>query len=329
MSSVTISIINYRTPSLTIACLESVLDELRGGPGRPGVEGTVIVVDNASGDGSAEVIARWIEARPGAPVTLLRSPVNAGFSAGHNAALAQAGSEYVLILNSDTELRPGCLHTLLDAAAAEPSAGLLSARLEDPDGTPQTSCFRLPTPMSELIRGAATGGVTRLLRRWDVPLGPAPAADRIEWTAFACVLVRRAMVEAIGPMDEGFFLYFEDVEYCRRARRAGWQVRHVPQARAVHHVGGSTNVTAAGAETLRRPPWYYAARSRYFYLAGGRVGLYAANLGWLAGRGLARLRLPFGKGLPPAAAAEHRDIWINALRPSVPRPGPAGGGEAA
>jgi len=327
--SVTISIINYRTAALTIACLESVLQELRGGAGRPGVDGAVIVVDNASGDGSAEAIARWIETRPGAPVQLVRARVNGGFSAGHNAALARAGTDYVLILNSDAELRPGCLQTLVDAAEADPSAGLLSARLEDPDGTPQTSCFRLPTPMSEIIRGAATGGVTRLLRRWDVPLGPAPEADRIEWTAFACVLVRRAMVEAIGPMDEGFFLYFEDVEYCRRARRAGWQVRHVPQARAVHHVGGSTGVTAAGAETLRRPAWYYAARSRYFYLAWGRAGLYAANLGWLAGRAVARLRRLFGKAVPPAAASEYRDIWINALHPSGPRHGPADAGGAA
>ncbi|MEE4120268.1 MAG: glycosyltransferase family 2 protein [Paracoccaceae bacterium] len=329
MPTVTVSIINYRTGALTIACLESVLAELSGGEGRPPIDGNAVVVDNASGDGSAEAIARWLEERPGAPVTLVRSPVNAGFSGGHNQAIARSASEFVVILNSDAELRPGCLHALLAVAVANPGAGLVSARLEGPDGTPQTSCFRSLTPMSEVIRGAATGGVTRLLARWAVPLGPDPDPHSIEWTAFACVLLRREMIDAIGPMDEGFFLYFEDVEYCRRARRAGWQVRHAPQARAVHHVGGSTNVTAAGAEALRRPAWYYAARSRYFYLAGGRPLLYAANLGWLAGRAVARLRLLFGRAVPPAAAAEYRDIWINALRPTGPRHAPADAGDSA
>jgi len=221
------------------------------------------VIDNASGDGSTEAIEAWIATRPDAPVRLIRSPVNGGFAAGHNQVIRASDGPFVLLLNSDAELRPGCLAALLANADAHPEAGLISARLEDGDGTPQTSCFRFPTPVSEFIRGAATGPVTRALASWNVPLGPEPEATKTEWTAFACVLMRREMINRIGLLDEGFFLYFEDVEYCRRALQRSWEIRFEPSACAVHHVGGSTNVTSSKAESMRRPEYYYAARARF------------------------------------------------------------------
>jgi GT2 family glycosyltransferase len=127
---VTVSIVNYRTAALTLACVESVLADLAGGPGRAGPDGEVVVVDNASADGSAERIADWIAARPGAPVTLIRSPRNGGFAAGHNLALAGSAAEFVLLLNSDAELRPGCLGALVAALEAQPRAGIAVPRIE-------------------------------------------------------------------------------------------------------------------------------------------------------------------------------------------------------
>ncbi|RDC73847.1 glycosyltransferase family 2 protein [Rhodovulum sp. 12E13] len=307
---------------MTIACIESVLADLAGGDGWPSTAGEVIVVDNASGDGSAEELARWIAARPDAPIRLIRAERNGGFSAGHNIAIAASRSEYVLLLNSDALLRTGCLSGLLAEAEAHPRIGLVGARLEDEAGAPQTSCFRCHTAMSELIRGANSGLVTSALRRWEVPLGPDPAPGDIDWASFACILVRRALIDRIGPLDEGYFLYFEDAEYCRRARSDGWSVAYAPQARAVHHRGGSGPVKARAAARERLPAYYYASRTRYFYQSGGRLGLLAANLCWLAGRGIAHARRLAGRSVPPASECEARDLWINALSPPGPRRAP-------
>lgn len=315
MPTVTISIINFRTGDLTIACLESVLAELAGGEGCPATDGEVIVVDNASGDGSADRIAAWIAARPDAPVRLVRSERNGGFSAGHNLAIAASRSAHVLLLNSDALLRPGCLSALLAEVEADPQAGLVAARLEDESGTLQTSCFRFHTALSELIRGANSGPVTTALRRWEVPLGPDPAPGDIEWVSFACILLRRAMIDRIGPLDEGYFLYYEDVEYCLRARRAGWQVRSCPRARAMHLEGGSGPAAALQTTQTRKPAYVYESRARFFYQKGGRRALVAANLAWLIGRGLARIRPLIGKPVPPAAECEFRDLWTNAADP--------------
>src|SRR6056297_1410269 len=219
-----VSIINYRTADLTLQCLRSVLPEIAGR------DAEAVVVDNRSDDGSAEAIAAWIAAQdPPVPVRLVRSATNSGFSGGHNRAMAACPAEAVLVLNSDALLRPGCIAALLGAAARMPGAGLFAPRLEHEDGTVQTSCFRFHGPLSELIRSAATGPVTRVLRSRDVSLPMPPDPGRIEWASFACILLRGAMVRALGPMDEGYFLYYEDAEYCLRARRAGWGIAHVPE----------------------------------------------------------------------------------------------------
>ncbi|MEM0934662.1 MAG: glycosyltransferase family 2 protein [Pseudomonadota bacterium] len=316
MASVLVSIINYRTAELTLAAVQSVLADFDASrTADQSFEGQVVIVDNASGDGSAEVLADWIADQKVVPVRLVCSEVNGGFSAGHNLGFASGRSEYVLVLNSDAELRPGCLAALLRAAEADPAAGLFAPRLEDADARVQTSTFRFPSAASEFIRGAQTGPVTAALRRWDVPLGPAPDAAQAGWASFACILLRRRMIEEIGPMDAGYFLYFEDVEFSLRARWAGWRLVLVPEARAVHHRGGSGPVKALTAERARLPRYYYASRTRYFYQRGGRLGLLAANLGWAFGRGIAQLRRLVGKPVPKAVSREGRDLWINARDP--------------
>lgn len=303
-----VSIINYRTADLTIACVASVLEDFEAS----GLQDAhVVVIDNASGDGSEAVIADWLAARPGVPVTLVRSATNSGFSGGHNQGMAARAARFYLVLNSDALLRPGFCRTILDAAEARPEVGLFAPQLEYEDGTVQTSCFRFHSPASELIRGAATGPVTKLLKRWDVPLAPPPPADQIEWASFACILLRGAMVEDIGPMDEGYFLYFEDSEYCLRARRAGWGIAHVPQARAVHFRGGSGPVKAMATARRRLPRYYYESRARFFRQAHGRGGPLRANLMWFLGRGIATTRRLFGKPSARAVESETSDVWID------------------
>lgn len=304
------SIINYRTAGLTLQCIASVLADFGD------TDGHICVVDNNSGDGSAEVIANWIAAQePAVPVTLLQSPTNTGFSGGHNQGIAAHQADYYLVLNSDAILRPGFCRAILAAADSAPRIGLFAPRLEYDDGQQQINCFRLPSPASELIRGAATGPITRMLHAYDTSLTMPPAPGNIGWASFACILLRHEMLTGVGPMDEGYFLYFEDTEYCLRAARAGWGIAYVPDACAVHFRGGSGPVKNLASERKRLPAYFYASRARLFYQAYGRGGLLAANMLWMLGRVIANLRRLVGRPVPQANQAELRDIWINALTP--------------
>jgi len=308
-----VSIINYRTGSLTIACIESVLADMGS------IDGEIVVIDNASGDGSDALIASWIKANPHqTPVHLICSKDNSGFSGGHNQVFAAVAADYYLVLNSDAALRPGFLGKMLESAQANPKAGLIAPRLEDEDGTVQTSCFMFHRPATEFIRGACSGPVTRLLGRWNLPLGPNPDPARIEWASFACILVNGRMIADIGPMDDGYFLYFEDVEFCLRARRAGWSLLYVPEARAIHYRGGSGPVKALRKAHKRMPIYYWRSRARYFTHAYGRIGPWVANLSWHAGRALAHLRWLTGRRPYPTVEQEAKDIWIGASNPLIP-----------
>ena len=317
MSKIVVSIINFRTAELTCDCVRSVLDDM----GDLNVE--IVVVDNASDDGSVEYIEQWCKAqRSGRSVRVVRSETNSGFSGGHNQGIAAADGDYYLVLNSDSVLRPGFLREILRVAEATPNAGLISPSILSGEGVVQVGAFRFHSPLSELIRAAETGPVTRLFGNHVVALTPPADIGDIEWVSFACVLLRAQMVHDIGPMDEGYFLYFEDSEYCLRARRAGWKVACAYTAAAVHYQGGSGTLVADEMARKRLPDYYYASRTRFMYQAHGTLGLWAANLLWYVGRLFAQARRMVGKPVPPAVADEYRDLWINATKPLGPRYAP-------
>lgn len=311
---VVISIINFRTGDLTLQCVQSVLDDMAG------INGLVVVVDNYSGDDSADQIDVWLSEQPaGTPVQLVRSPTNSGFSGGHNQGIAVAEAEFYLVLNSDAILHPGHLRAMLSAARAHPEVGLFAPVIEYDDGGVQDSCFRFPSPTGELIRAARNSFITRAFKSHEVSLGPDPAPEQIQWASFACILLRGEMMRAVGPMDEGYFLYFEDVEYCLRVRRAGWGIRQVRDAKAVHFRGGSGPVKSLSKERARLPRYYYSSRTRFLYQAYGLLGLIAANLLWYLGRGIKHLSRLTGRRIKPMTRAEGIDIWTNVTRPLGPR----------
>ena len=173
MDDLAISIINYRTGDMTIAAAASVLVALGDRPAR------VVVVDNASGDGSDREIEAWMAANGDPRLHLVRSATNSGFSGGHNQGMAAApGADFYLILNSDALLRPDFFDALLPEPDRHPQTGLFAPQLEWEDGTPQISCFRFASPVSELLRGAQTGPVTKLFARHvtalELPTGEDP-----------------------------------------------------------------------------------------------------------------------------------------------------------
>jgi N-acetylglucosaminyl-diphospho-decaprenol L-rhamnosyltransferase len=249
-------------------------------------------------------------------VDILELDENRGFGGGANVALRAIRADAYLLLNSDTVVLPGAIRELRDAMHTHPEIGLVGARLCSPTGEPQVSAFRWPRPASELVRAAAAGPITRALQSYTVPIEPPEDHSRIEWLSFAAVMVRRDVIEDIGFLDEGFFMYFEDTDYCRRAKMADWGLMVWPQAIVIHLHGMSSDVEARGRARLRRPAFYYQARARYFLKYYGVVGFCLANLYWYIGRFTSLMReMASSSRAGSVCAFEWRDNWSGALRP--------------
>jgi len=270
-----VSIVAWKSAELTIACLRSIEPELDSLP-----ETRVFVVDNASPDGAAERVEnairehgwdRW--------ATLIRATGNHGFAAGNNIAIRAMladprPAEFVLLLNPDTIVRPGALRLLVEFLDARPDVGIAGGRSEDLDTKPQMCCFRFPNAINEVLGYVGLGLLDRLLERHLTRLGIPEVPREVDWVSGAFMLVRKAVIDHVGLMDEGYFLYFEETDFTRRARLAGWRCWHVPQSRVVHLVGQSSGVTVHDAPPRRVPAYWFESRRRYFVLNHGRT--YAA-----------------------------------------------------
>ncbi len=309
-------IINYKTPGLTLDCLASLEAEIRDL-----ADSQAIVVDNSSGDDSVATLEKEIKSRRwGDWVAIVQSATNVGFSGGNNLGVAAARDrdafDGYLLTNSDTIVRRGALRLLCDALWSGPAIGLAGPRLEWPSGEIQASCFRAISPGSELAAAAKTGVLSRIVGG-DLPIPfdstHGARAQTVEWISFACVLIRAQAFADIGPMDEGFFMYFEDVDYGLRANRAGWQIAYAPEACVAHLRGGRTPDEFERDERKRRPRFYYESRSRYLAKYYGRTGPLRANLCWTLGRGISWLRELAARKAPHTAAGEAGDIWTGAL----------------
>jgi GT2 family glycosyltransferase len=286
-------IVNYRTPQLTINCLQSLEAEVRAvGNVR------VVVTDNASGDGSVELIRQAIETHGwDAWASLMALDHNGGFSFGNNAAIRPALAsveapplEYVLLLNPDTVVLPDALGTLLAFMDAHPDVGIAGSRLQDPDGAHQHSRFRFHSIWSELNSGLRLGVVTRLLRNYVVA-ATLVESDRVsDWVAGASMIVRRQVFDDIGLFDEDYFLYYEEADFCLNARRAGWPCWYVNGSRVMHIGGCSTGVTGTNSHVARRPRYWFVSRHRYFVKNHGRFYALCADVAWVVGFVLWRIR---------------------------------------
>jgi N-acetylglucosaminyl-diphospho-decaprenol L-rhamnosyltransferase len=286
-SSVTtiVSIVTWRAGKLTVECLAGLAPEMGSLP-----DVRVVVVDNASGDGTADMVEDAIQANGwSAWATLLRSPVNGGFASGNNFALRHArplypGFKYFLLLNPDTVVRPGAVKTLRDFMATAPHVGIAGGQCEDPDGTPQTCAFRFPGLLTEFGDQLRLGAFDRLIRNRLVRIDTQRHPVEVGWVSGAVMMIRREVFEAIGLMDESYFLYFEETDFSLRARRSGWPTWHVPGARVVHHVGQLTGVRFANERPARLPPYWFASRRRYYVVNHGLLRAMAIDLVVLAGQ---------------------------------------------
>jgi GT2 family glycosyltransferase len=311
-----IVIVCYRAAELTIECLRSLAVDI----GKI-QDACVVVCENGTGGGSAEKISAAIADEGWSDWASVKAiDPNRGFAGGNNVILREAMAsetrpEFFLLLNADTIVRPGALVELMKAVEDHAEAGIVCPRLEWPDGEPQISCFRFHTPVSEMLAAARTGHLTKTFSRWLVPIPVSDVPFEPQWASFACALIRSRVMEEIGLLDEGYYLYFDDVDFCRSARDAGWGVLYWPQARVVHLRGQSNPVKSLGAARKRRPRYFYASRSWYFAKFYGVGGLWLTNVLWTLGRLMSLAREVLGLKEPHVCEREWLDIWTKALSP--------------
>jgi hypothetical protein len=284
-------IVNYRTPDLTINCLRSLTTEIKSVPGMK-----VTVIDNASGDDSVAKIQNAINSHNWQSwVEFIASEYNGGFSFGNNLAIRpvlQSANPpaYFLLLNPDTEVRPGAIKALVDFMEEHPQVGIAGSSFEQADGKPWSFAFRFPSILSELDSGLRLGIVSKLLANWLVTRKISNEECQVDWLPGASMMIRRQVFESVGLMDEGYFLYYEETDYCLQAKRAGWSCWYVPQSRVMHIGGQSTGVDVADTPPKRLPKYCFDSRRRYFVKNYGLLYAAIADLLWIFGFSLWKIR---------------------------------------
>ncbi|MEM9705750.1 MAG: glycosyltransferase family 2 protein [Pseudomonadota bacterium] len=277
-------IVNYSAGELVVDSLASLLksyeDEARG---------RIYIVDNASPNGDAVVLRKYIE-REGLSdrIELVAEKTNLGFAKGNNVALRQifasnSPPQYVFLLNPDAYVKKGALARLATFLEETPSAAIAGARLEGPEGDPQISAFNFISPATEAI---AAAGLTPLWRFFPGTRVAPPQRDktyRADWVCGAAVMIRRTVFEQIGLFDAAYFLYYEETDFMLAAKRAALETWYVHDAHAVHLVGQSSNVKTGRTAENATPSYVFDSRAYYFKKNFGGAGLAAAEIGFVLG----------------------------------------------
>jgi GT2 family glycosyltransferase len=265
---IAVVIVTYKCAALTIESLRS-LDSERSAAG---FHIRAVVVDNASGD--APSIAEAIEANGWSSwITLVTAPKNGGFAYGNNLGIARAYAEhvpsYIYLLNPDAQVRPGGIVSLARFLESHPEVGIAGSSFENVDGSDWPIAFHFPGLMSEMLQGLDLGPLMRLFKRFMVAQQMTKTAQPIDWICGASMLIRPAVLETIGGMDENYFLYFEETDFCFRAKQAGFATWYVPESRVMHIMGQSTTVTDETKGRRRLPSYWFESRRRYFAMTYG------------------------------------------------------------
>lgn len=297
-------IINYKTPELVCDALCSLNGQINENSDK------VVVVDNASNDRSINEISEFISAKNWNNwIDLIPSNVNGGFSSGNNLGIESTKAKYYLLLNSDAFVRENAIELMVHELESDSKIAIVGPKLEWENGEQQVSCFYNLTPWNTFLNAASTGVLTRLFNIFGINEVAIPVEKLVkspEWISFACVLIRNEAIQDVGLMDEGFFMYMEDVDYCRRIRKAGWDISFCNKAKVVHLNNGYSN----NLKIRKLPAYYYQSRARYFIKYYGRTGFFMTNILWYLGRliSITRKYLP-GKE-KKVSPDSYRDIWL-------------------
>ena len=275
--------VNYGAADLILARLGETLAALRRVPGS-----VLFVVDNASPGDDVARLREGLGAHEDA--VLVAHTRNGGFAAGNNAGFAalrafeaERGARFgfVFLLNPDAWPEEDAAERLVAFARAHPRAGVVGPAIRSEDGAVHWSAFRFPSVLSEIENRIATGVVTRVLSRAVVSPPPPATPARTDWVSGAALLMPRGVIDALGPMDEGYFLYFEETDYQRAAARAGYEVWYAPDAGVTHLEGATTGQGKAAPDEAHVPDYWYRSRRRYFEKNHGAAYADRADRAWL------------------------------------------------
>jgi len=228
---VSIIVVNWNTRDLLRDCLRSVFVATQS------VTYEVIVVDNASADGSVAMLEREFPA-----VRIVANGANLGFAAANNQGIALAQGRYVLLLNSDTIVMDLAIDKTIEFADRHPDAAVTGCRVLNPDGSLQQTCFMFPSLLNQLLFAAYLYQLfpkSRFFGREQMSWWNRDDAREVDVVTGCYMLVRRDAIDDVGPMDDKFFMYAEETDWCYRFRMSGWQCRFTPDAQIVHIGGGS------------------------------------------------------------------------------------------
>lgn len=248
-----VCIVNWNARELLRQCLRSVCSTADG------ILCEVLVVDNASTDGSSEMVRREAPA-----ARLFANEANAGFAAGSNLAIRSSTGRYVLLLNSDTVMMPGTLRAMMEFLDRHPRAGVVGCKLLNPDGSVQLSYRKFPSLTWEYFRIILLSKVYRHIKPLRGPLDAVVHAESsggcrsVDWVSGACLMTRREVLDQVGLLDERFFMFCEEIDWCYRAKRAGWEIHYLPDACVIHYGGGSS-------KRQRLRTYWMLAKSSYHY----------------------------------------------------------------
>jgi GT2 family glycosyltransferase len=238
--SVSIIVVSFNTCDLLRKCLQSILEECGRLPA--GVTAEVLVVDNASADGSADMVAREFST-PSSPIRLIRSDTNLGFGVANNLALEAAEGKYLVLLNSDAFFHPGALRLAVEHMEANPAAGIGGARLVGSDGAAQPSARSFPSIWLDALVLSSLADRFPRSRIFGAPdrtwADPKQSAE-VDWLPGAFLIARREALARVGIFDPDFFLYYEEVDLCRRVKAAGFPIFYWPDI-VVTHLGGESS----------------------------------------------------------------------------------------
>jgi N-acetylglucosaminyl-diphospho-decaprenol L-rhamnosyltransferase len=235
-------IVNWNVLDLLRQCLLSLSSK------EEGLATEVIVVDSASHDGSVEMVRRefpWVR--------VIASQKNLGYARGNNVGIAEACGRYLLILNPDTELVGGALRGMTRYLDEHPTVGALGPALRFPDGSLQSSRRRFPTLATAFCESTLLHQWfpnNRFARRYYLDDRPSDVPQRVDWMVGAALMIRRQAWQHVGPLDEGFFMYFEETDWCHRCWAAGWEIHFLPTVEIIHHEGKSSEQVST-ARTIR------------------------------------------------------------------------------
>jgi len=231
MKELSVVIVSWNTKDLLRRCLDTLKKELGG------IDAEVFVIDNHSADCSADMVAKehpWVQ--------LIANDANLGFAKANNQAMKIAQGSYILLLNPDTEVQPGSIQTLLKFLPERRQAGIVAPQLLNSDGSIQRSCRAFPTFLNmlyELVGLSKLFPNVQTFRKYKMLDWNHDDERQVDQPEGACLLLRRTVIEEVGMLDEGFFMLFEEVDWCYRIKKAGWQIWFTPKAKVIHHYGQS------------------------------------------------------------------------------------------